>query len=139
MGNRLGFGLGTLGRDALAAMVSMFLMFYLTDVLEISGVQFVAVSVVMVVMRAFDAINDPFMGSSSTTPAPGGASSSRGSCSAPWRGRHKPPDVRRLRRARLGLRGAVHDRVSRLRDLLHHQRHLVLVDVACADRRSGRA
>ncbi|SHJ32018.1 lactose/raffinose/galactose permease [Tessaracoccus bendigoensis DSM 12906] len=62
MGNRLGFGLGTLGRDGLAAMVSMFLMFYLTDVLEISGAQFAMVSAIMVAMRAFDAINDPFMG-----------------------------------------------------------------------------
>ena len=37
MRTRLGFGLGTLGRDMVAALVSMYLLFYLTDVLEISG------------------------------------------------------------------------------------------------------
>lgn len=56
------YGLGTLGRDMLAAMVSLFLMFYLTDVLGISGAELIAVTVVMVAMRIFDAVNDPFMG-----------------------------------------------------------------------------
>lgn len=56
------YGLGTLGRDMLAAMVSMFLMFYLTDVLGIGGAELIAVTVVMVAMRIFDAVNDPFMG-----------------------------------------------------------------------------
>ena len=60
--NRWAFGLGTLGRDGLAALVSMFLMFYLSDVLDISGAQFAAISGVMVAMRIFDAVNDPFMG-----------------------------------------------------------------------------
>lgn len=56
------YGLGTLGRDMLATMVSMFLMFYLTDVLGIGHGELVAVTVVMVIMRVFDAVNDPFMG-----------------------------------------------------------------------------
>lgn len=56
------YGLGTLGRDMLAAMVSLFLMFYLTDVLGIGGAELIAVTVVMVLMRIFDAVNDPFMG-----------------------------------------------------------------------------
>ncbi|GAB3810596.1 melibiose:sodium transporter MelB [Tessaracoccus terricola] len=60
--NRLSFGLGTLGRDMTAAMVSMFLMFYLTDVLDVSGQMVAAVTVILVVMRVFDAVNDPFMG-----------------------------------------------------------------------------
>ncbi|NLE96876.1 MAG: sugar transporter [Propionibacterium sp.] len=46
----------------LAAMVSLFLMFYLTDVLGIGGAELIAVTVVMVLMRIFDAVNDPFMG-----------------------------------------------------------------------------
>ena len=58
----LAYGLGTLGRDMVAAMVGMFLMFYLTDVLHIGGSELVAVTVIMVVMRIFDAVNDPFMG-----------------------------------------------------------------------------
>lgn len=56
------YGLGTLGRDMLAAMVSMFLMFYLTDVLGIDGPQLIVLTGVMVFMRIFDAVNDPFMG-----------------------------------------------------------------------------
>ncbi len=61
-GNRLSFGLGTLGRDMMAALVSMYLMFYLTDVLLIPASTTVAVTVVIVAMRIFDALNDPIMG-----------------------------------------------------------------------------
>lgn len=60
--NLWSFGLGTLGRDMLAAMVAMFLMVYLTEVLNISSGVLAAVTVVLVVMRVFDAVNDPFMG-----------------------------------------------------------------------------
>ena len=59
---RWGFGLGTLGRDMLAALVSLYLMFYLTEVLDISGTQLAAVTAILVVMRVFDAVNDPIMG-----------------------------------------------------------------------------
>lgn len=45
-----------------AALVSMQLLFYLTDVLEISTGELWAVTVILVVMRVFDAVNDPFMG-----------------------------------------------------------------------------
>lgn len=58
----LTYGLGTLGRDMVAGMVSMFLMFYLTDVLGIGGQTLAVVTGVMVFMRIFDAVNDPFMG-----------------------------------------------------------------------------
>mgnify|MGYP001680431123 FL=1 len=60
--NRLSFGLGTLGRDMSAALVSMYLMFYLTEVLHISQSATAVVTVVLVAMRIFDALNDPFMG-----------------------------------------------------------------------------
>lgn len=60
--NRYGFGLGTVGRDMVGAMVSMYLMFYLTDVLEIPDAMMGAVTVVFVVTRIFDALNDPIMG-----------------------------------------------------------------------------
>ena len=59
---RWGFGLGTLGRDMLAALVSLYLMFYLTDVLDVSGAQLAAVTAILVAMRVFDAVNDPVMG-----------------------------------------------------------------------------
>lgn len=59
---RWGFGLGTLGRDMLANLVSLYLLYYLTDVLHISGAYLAAVTVVLVAMRVFDAVNDPAMG-----------------------------------------------------------------------------
>lgn len=61
-GDRWGYGLGTLGRDMLAALVSTYLMFYLTDVLLISGRELLVLTGVIVFMRFFDAINDPVMG-----------------------------------------------------------------------------
>ncbi|MDO5067313.1 MAG: glycoside-pentoside-hexuronide (GPH):cation symporter [Propionibacteriaceae bacterium] len=60
--NRLSFGLGTLGRDMSAALVSLYLMYYLTDVARIPATATAAVTVVLVVMRIFDALNDPVMG-----------------------------------------------------------------------------
>ncbi len=62
MRTRLGFGLGTLGRDMVAALVSMYLLFYLTDVLEISGPELAVITAILVLMRVFDAVNDPVMG-----------------------------------------------------------------------------
>lgn len=60
--NVWGFGLGTIGRDMLGAMVSLHLMFYLTDILLITERELVMVTIALVILRAFDAINDPFMG-----------------------------------------------------------------------------
>lgn len=60
--NRYGYGIGTLGRDLSYTLVSMYLLFYLSDVLEVSVGVFAAVTVVLVVARVFDAVNDPFMG-----------------------------------------------------------------------------
>lgn len=56
------FGLGTLGRDMLYTMVSMYLIYYLTDVLELSTKSLWAVTTVIVCARIFDALNDPIMG-----------------------------------------------------------------------------
>lgn len=60
--NRYGYGLGTLGRDMTYTLVSMYLIFYLSDVLEVSAPVLAAVTVVLVVARVFDAVNDPIMG-----------------------------------------------------------------------------
>lgn len=60
--NRWGFGLGTVGRDMTAAMVSMYLMFYATDVLNVSNSTLAMITGVIVFMRVFDGVNDPFMG-----------------------------------------------------------------------------
>ncbi len=60
--NRIGYGIGTIGRDMVAAMVSLYLMFYVTDVLRMSNETLASLTVIMVFMRIFDGINDPFMG-----------------------------------------------------------------------------
>lgn len=60
--NRLSFGLGTLGRDMVGALISMYLMFYLTEILNLSGREIAAVTTILVAMRIFDALNDPVMG-----------------------------------------------------------------------------
>ena len=60
--NQLSFGLGTLGRDMVAAMVSLYLIYYLTNIVNVSNKQLVAVTTIIVALRIFDALNDPVMG-----------------------------------------------------------------------------
>ncbi len=60
--NQLSFGLGTLGRDMVAALVSLYLIVYLTEVVRVSEGQLVAITAIIVALRIFDALNDPVMG-----------------------------------------------------------------------------
>lgn len=60
--NRYNFGLGTVGRDMLYSMVSMYLMVYLTEILDLSDSVMWWMTAVFTVLRIFDAVNDPFMG-----------------------------------------------------------------------------
>lgn len=60
--NRYAFGLGTIGRDMLYSIVSMYMIFYLTDVLELPTSTIWWVTIIMVLARVFDALNDPVMG-----------------------------------------------------------------------------
>lgn len=60
--NKYCFGLGTLGRDALYTLISMFIMNYLTGTVGLSGWSLGVVGALMVVFRVFDALNDPIMG-----------------------------------------------------------------------------
>ncbi len=60
--NKLTFGLGTVGRDMVYTMISMYLMFYLTDVLRLSDDVLWWVTGIILAARVFDALNDPFMG-----------------------------------------------------------------------------
>jgi melibiose permease/lactose/raffinose/galactose permease len=62
MRNRLSFGLGTVGRDMVYAMISMFLVFYLTDVMNVSSGPLWWITAITVACRIFDACNDPVMG-----------------------------------------------------------------------------
>ncbi len=60
--NRYAFGLGTFGRDFSYTLVAMYLMFYLTDVVRITGSTLAAVTGIVVAARIFDALNDPIVG-----------------------------------------------------------------------------
>ncbi len=60
--NRWTFGLGTVGRDMVYTMISMYLMFYLTDVLQLPDNVLWWVTAIIMAARVFDAFNDPFMG-----------------------------------------------------------------------------
>lgn len=60
--NRWSFGLGTFGRDMVGALVSMYLLFYLTEVVRLTDSELTSVTLIIVCMRIFDACNDPVMG-----------------------------------------------------------------------------
>lgn len=60
--NRYTFGLGTIGRDMLYSMVSMYFIFYLTDILNLPDSTMWYMTAALTVLRIFDAVNDPLMG-----------------------------------------------------------------------------
>lgn len=60
--NRYAFGLGTVGRDMLYNMVSMYFMYYLTDVLNLPDSTMWYMTGALTILRIFDAVNDPIMG-----------------------------------------------------------------------------
>jgi len=60
--NRVTFGLGTLGRDMVYAIVSMFLIFYLTDIINLPKNTMWWIAGIILAARIFDALTDPLMG-----------------------------------------------------------------------------
>ncbi len=60
--NRFFFGLGTVGRDMAYTIVSLYLMFYYTDIMELSNAAIGWITGFMFAFRIFDALNDPVMG-----------------------------------------------------------------------------
>lgn len=60
--NRYFFGLGTIGRDMFYSMVSMYLLWFLTEILNLSDERLAWVGGILTVLRIFDALNDPIMG-----------------------------------------------------------------------------
>ena len=60
--NRFCFGLGTIGRDMFYAMVSMYILVYVTEILTVSDATLAALTAMLLVLRLFDAFNDPIMG-----------------------------------------------------------------------------
>ena len=60
--NRIYFGLGTIGRDMFYSFEANTLLYFLSDVLSLPVWVFAAASMVLSVMRIFDAFNDPITG-----------------------------------------------------------------------------
>ncbi len=60
--NRYAFGLGTIGRDMVYSMISMYLIYYLTDVIELPTAALWWITAIILGARIFDALNDPIMG-----------------------------------------------------------------------------
>lgn len=60
--NKICFGLGTVGRDALYSLVSMYLLVHLTDVVKFSNEGLGVIGVMLTLFGTFDAIIDPFVG-----------------------------------------------------------------------------
>ena len=60
--NRWTFGLGTIGRDMLYTLVSMYLLFYMTEVVNLDDATMWWITGVLLAARVFDAVNDPVMG-----------------------------------------------------------------------------
>jgi len=60
--NHICFGLGTVGRDMFYAFEANTLLYFLSDVLSLPVWVFAAASMILSVMRIFDALNDPITG-----------------------------------------------------------------------------
>lgn len=60
--NKLFFGLGTVGRDMVYSLVSMYLMVFITEAIGVSDRQLLSITAIILGARIFDALNDPFMG-----------------------------------------------------------------------------
>ncbi|MBE6532606.1 MAG: MFS transporter [Ruminococcaceae bacterium] len=60
--NKFCFGLGTVGRDALYSLVSMYLLVHLTDVVRFTDGNLAIIGVMLTLFGIFDAVIDPFVG-----------------------------------------------------------------------------
>lgn len=60
--NTWAFGLGTVGRDMVYALVSMFLVFYLSDVIQVPNSTMWWLTGLILATRLLDAFLDPIMG-----------------------------------------------------------------------------
>ncbi|MFZ2165174.1 MAG: glycoside-pentoside-hexuronide (GPH):cation symporter [Propionibacteriaceae bacterium] len=61
--NKWAFAVGTLGRDMVYTMTSMFLIYFLTDILRLSNSDLAWASALLLAARLFDAVMDIVMGS----------------------------------------------------------------------------
>lgn len=60
--NYFTFGMGTIGRDMVYSLISMYMMFFLTDILSLTNNTLWWITGIILFARVFDALNDPVMG-----------------------------------------------------------------------------
>lgn len=60
--NKFAFGMGTIGRDMVYSMVSMYLIVFITEVVGVTDSVLITITTIMMAARIFDAFNDPIMG-----------------------------------------------------------------------------
>jgi melibiose permease/lactose/raffinose/galactose permease len=60
--NKYFFGLGTIGRDMFYTVISTYLLWFLTEILDLSDQMLAWTGGILTFMRIFDALNDPIMG-----------------------------------------------------------------------------
>ncbi len=60
--NRVFFGLGTIGRDMFYSFEANTILYFLSDVLDLQLWEFAAASMILSILRIFDAFNDPVTG-----------------------------------------------------------------------------
>lgn len=60
--NIIAFGLGTIGRDMVYVLIGLFLIVFLTEVIDLDNKTMWWITTIIVAARIFDAINDPLMG-----------------------------------------------------------------------------
>lgn len=60
--NKFAFGMGTIGRDMVYSMVSMYLIVFITEVVGVTNTELITITTIMMAARIFDAFNDPIMG-----------------------------------------------------------------------------
>lgn len=60
--NKYFFGLGTIGRDMFYTTISMYFIWFLSEILNLSDQMLAWTGGVLMVLRIFDALNDPIMG-----------------------------------------------------------------------------
>lgn len=60
--NTITFGMGTIGRDMVYNLITMYLIVYLTEVVNVSDGELWWISSIILFARVFDALNDPVMG-----------------------------------------------------------------------------
>ena len=56
---KFSYGLGAVGKDMVYMLSASYILYYYQDIL---GVNAVAMGIILLVARVFDAFNDPFMG-----------------------------------------------------------------------------